>query len=462
VLIGWAGGLGWWAGLGWWSGLLPWAGADVAVLLLLGGSSCCSCRPQAQALAQAPHADAPAPPPPPLHPCRQLTGELTTARAESDKLRSEVRSAGAGGGWGWWLVVAGGVVGWGGVGCGGWWWGVGWGGVGWGGGAGAGLPPGKRLPPGLACRSRGGTAPAAPSTRLTTPALLSFLLLQVRNLQAQVEATEGLLSKERSANKELAAAGDALRQELGGEAPWLPAGLAAALWLGGGGSGPPCSLAHTRLSHLPTPHHHHHHHHHSPLTTHHSPLTTTPTPTPPAGVKQQLAGTAKELESERASAAEMRAQLEQLKDEYLAAGGWGVCGCGCGCGGWGLGCVQGSRALGLGGVHWRGQPVALELRWGLLTHAHTHPAPTHTPPAGEALEAAQDKATAMKRAGADLERVVSELKSANRTAAAEAANVRAQFEGALEAAQRKYESLQVGCRGGLQGLGLVAVVGAGR
>jgi hypothetical protein len=45
---------------------------------------------------------------------------------------------------------------------------------------------------------------------------------------------------------------------------------------------------------------------------------------PPAGVKKQLAGTAKELEGERATAAEMRAQLELLKHEYLAAGGLGT------------------------------------------------------------------------------------------------------------------------------------------
>jgi hypothetical protein len=41
----------------------------------------------------------------------------------------------------------------------------------------------------------------------------------VRDLQAQVATTEGLLSKERSANKDLAAAGDQLRQELGGAPP---------------------------------------------------------------------------------------------------------------------------------------------------------------------------------------------------------------------------------------------------
>ncbi len=70
-----------------------------------------------------------------------------------------------------------------------------------------------------------------------------------------MEATEGLLDKERSSSKELRAAGEALRTELG-------------------------------------------------------------------DVKQQLATTATDLQTERASAAEMREQLEALKNEYLSMGGW--------------------------------------------------------------------------------------------------------------------------------------------
>jgi hypothetical protein len=59
----------------------------------------------------------------------------------------------------------------------------------------------------------------------------------------------------------------------------------------------------------------------------------------------------------------------------------------------------------------------------------------------------------MKRASSDLERVVSDLKSANRTAAAEAVSQRAQFDSKLAEAERKYGALQVRACGGGGGRG---------